>query len=328
MNCPTHSYKGKPKTPPPLGGISCHADMHNEPNIFSDLVAVNVPVRDGNQIVRESRIYNQRRSAFNFCKRHGKQAPIVHYFSNNIMGMPRQLRSSPEEYFGYLGNKGVIYVFDKEEQEFVVVGLQTDAAINKPMCWLSPIVYMIHCLADCEEDGKLSHEQLSIIEWITSFQCSVITIYSVFSIWLRKGGIPKGNIVEHFMKDAIKLFGSTLAGPSARSIVLATRDLTPDNMKRSISLVTRLRKQTMASQSRDNTGLVKPISSTVLRTVYKGYHKLASKPTGMYNLGPLHSNNFVHIAATTGTLAPPELLEYACVSKENHLHKKMKEELG
>jgi hypothetical protein len=47
----------------------------------------------------------------------------------------------------------------------------------------------------------------------------------------------------------------------------------------------------------------------------------------MFNCGPFTSNNFVHIGAMTGTLFPPDLLDYACVAKENHLHQKMMEEL-
>jgi len=320
--------QGKTKDPPPVGGISCHGDLHNPPkDYFSDSVSVHVPVRDGNQIVRESRIYNQRRSAVDFCKRHREQGPLVNLLSENIMGMPRQLRSSPEEYFGYIGNVGVIYVWDKYKQEFVVVGLETDAAINKPMCWLSPIVYMIECLAECEPDGKLSHEQLSIIEWIASFQCSVITMYCVLSAWLQQGGIPKSNIVEHFMKDCITLFGSMLAGPRPRSVVSATHELTPENIKRSISIVTQLRKQTIARQRSQTAGCDNPISSTEVRSDHNRYHKLASKSDGMFNCGPFTSNNFVHIGAMTGTLFPPDLLDYACVAKENHLHQKMKEEL-
>ena len=83
----------------------------------------------------------------------------------------------------------------------------------------------------------------------------------------------------------------------------------------------------MARERSESSGCGKSISSTEVRSDHKRYHKLASKSHGMFNCGPFTSNNFVHLGAMTGTLSPPDLLDYACVAKENHLHRKMKEEL-
>ena len=83
----------------------------------------------------------------------------------------------------------------------------------------------------------------------------------------------------------------------------------------------------MARQRSETAGCDNLISSTEVRSEQKRYHKLASKSDGMFHCGPFTSNNFVHLGAMTGTLSPPDLLDYACVAKENHLHRKMKEEL-
>ena len=317
---------GKPTTPPPINGCVCHGDSHNAP-FYSDLVSVSVPIIQMGMVIRQSRLYNQRKSGFDFIDRHGFYGPLVRKFRVGMEGMPMQLRGTPEEYFGYIGENGFIYTLDKRTDRLLILAALTPAAANKPMAWCSPFLDSMLKLASCQPGGRLTRRQKSQLEWLAAFSPSTVAFATVCNYWAMNGGLPDGDIVGPFFSKILEFYGSFAKVPEKRTIPSANADIVASANKRSTNLLTSLSFANVAA--RPVGGNDRSPSKSHCRSLFARCSKMMSHPrTGLYNVGTLGANTGVHLCVLDGSLYPPELIEYARVGKENQMWRALKEQFG
>ena len=203
-------------------------------------------------LVRYSRICNHRQSAFDFIKRHTRDSPLVQELVTCLESMAAPLCGTPEEYFPYIGENGIVYVLDKTNGELIDIAALTPASANKPMAWGSPFYDTIARLADCEPDGMLTHAQKSQLEWLAAFSPSAFAFATVGRQWAMNGGLPKGDLIAAHIREIITLWGSYAMVPMKRTIPSANSPITPEANKRSVRLFTSMRMSNEHSRSTVN----------------------------------------------------------------------------